>query len=105
MVDKLQVENPLNKPMHYGNERPLVNEVVPVVNYLPSVNLYSGLECNERYNQMQQDLYVSQKVAAPKKKGLPKILKILAAAFGGYILYAVAKPSVAKVFNKIFRRG
>ena len=104
MVDKLQVENPLNKPMHYGNE-PVVNEVVPVVNYLPSVNLYSGMECNYRYNQMQKDLYVSQKVAAPKKKGLPKILKILAATFGAYIMYAVAKPSVVNVFNRIFRRG
>ena len=105
MVDNLQVENSMNPSMHYGNNAPTVSGVVPAPDSLPSYNVYSGSECNQRYNQMQSDLYVSQKVAMPKKKGLPKILKILAGTFGAYILYVVAKPTVVNLFKKIFRRG
>ncbi len=104
MVDKLQVENPSNASMHYGNA-PVFPGAVPAPNSVPAPNIYSGAESIKIYNQMQMDLYESQKKQKPKKKGLPKILKILGGAFATYLLYAVAKPSVVKAFNKIFRRG
>lgn len=102
MEGKLQVENPLNKPMHYGNDGPRVG-VVPTPGYLPMPKIYSGSDCLNQYNQMQKDLYISQKTARPKKKGAPKIIKILFGAFAAYILCALAKPSLTKFFGKFKR--
>ena len=105
MVDnKVQVENPLNKPMHYGNQRPEVG-VVQDPGRLPAKNLYSGYEQSQIYNALTQDLYTSQKKTKARSRKTPKIIKIALWLLGARILYAVAKPPVAKVLRKIFRRG
>ncbi|CDE99951.1 unknown [Clostridium sp. CAG:813] len=56
MVDKLQVDNPANKQMHYGQTS--VGILTPP-NRLPKVLVYSGIEAQKRYDDMQHDLYVS----------------------------------------------
>lgn len=102
MEGKLQVDNPLNTTMHYGKDAH-ISGVVEAPAFLPVSQLYSGTQCAKVYNQMQKDLYVSQKGAAPKKKGTPQIIKIVGGAIASYVLFALAKPSLAKFFGKFTR--
>ncbi len=75
MVDKLQVDNPANKQMHYGQTS--VGILTPP-DRLPKVLVYSGIEAQKRYDDMQHDLYVSEKKAKKyEKRGFPTILKYL----------------------------
>ena len=101
---KVQVDNPLNRPMHNGNGQ-LITGVLPAPNALPYQVLYSGYEQSQIYNGMVRDLYQHQKSASPKKKGMPTIIKIILGVLGAMALYAVVKPSAVKLFNKIFHRG
>lgn len=101
---KLQVENPLNRPMHYGNDGTLVG-VLPTPAALPQKLLYSGYVQSRIYHTLVQDLYSTQKTATPKKKGMPKIIKIVLGTIGAIALWAALKPGAIKLFNKILRRG
>ena len=79
----LRVENPENRPMHYGDFT--VGRLNPP-DYIPKYRLYSYFDGEKRYNEIQHDLYESSKKAKPKKKtSTPLILKIAA---GIAVLYA-----------------
>lgn len=95
MVDKLQVDNPANKQMHYGQTS--VGILTPP-DKLPKVQVYSGIDAQNQYNQMQQDLYVSEKKAHKlEKKGFPKILKILGAGITAIVLFKCRKDIFAGI--------
>ena len=100
---KLQVENPLNQPMHYGY-KPEVG-VVQAPDKLPTKYLYSGYEQSQIYDGMLRDLYISQKKAPPKSRKTPKIIKIALGLIAARVLYAVVKPPVANAVRRIFHRG
>lgn len=83
MVDrKLQIENPSNKALHYGNVYTV--GVINPPDQLPKVRLYSEKEAMQVYNAMQHDLYVGQQKAKPPKSSrkFPMILKILTGTVG-----------------------
>ena len=87
---KIYTENPANSPMHYGDFT--VGKITPP-DSIPKYRLYSYAEGEQRYNEIQHDLYVGAKKAKPhRKKGIPLILKIL----GGL---AVIGTAVAAVFK------
>ena len=68
-----QIDNPANKIMHYGSTN--VGVLYPP-DKLPKVQVYSYKEGEQIYNQMQYDLYQTQKQAkAPEKHKFPTILK------------------------------
>ncbi|MBP3821767.1 hypothetical protein J6G99_09025 [bacterium] len=78
MTDKVEVFNPANKAMHYGDYK--VGVLNPP-NKIPQISTLSSYkESQEKYNRIQQDLYISQKKAKPmEKRGFPLILKIMGA--------------------------
>lgn len=75
MADKLQVENPANAQMHYGNNN-LIGVLVPP-DRIQSTTLYSFKEGRELFNTLNKDIYQSQKHATAKKRGTPLGVKIL----------------------------
>ena len=101
MVDKLQVDNPANKSMHYGQTS--VGILTPP-NSLPKANVYSGIEAQKRYDEMQQDLFLSEKKAKKyEKKGFPTILKIIGggALIAGTLAY---RRKIWKGIKKLLHR-
>ncbi len=75
-ASKVQVDNPANRPMHYGDH--LTGRLYPP-DYIPKYRLYSYYEGQRIYSQMSNDLYENSKKAKPKdKKGVPLIIKIMA---------------------------
>ncbi len=75
MVEKLQVENPANAPMHYGYKDAV--GVLQAPDKIPSTTLYSYAEGKKYYNKLDYDVYVEQKKSTPKRKGTPLGIKIL----------------------------
>ena len=72
---KIYAQNPANSVMHYGDFT--VGQVKPP-DYIPKYRLYSYAEGEQRYNEIQHDLYIGAKKAKPKQKdGFPPILKVL----------------------------
>lgn len=96
-----QIENPANKHMHYGDKPPI--GVVNAPNKLPKKVLYSNAEAERIYNQMQYDIYQSQKHTKPPKKGkFPMVLKIILgtlAICGGIIF----RKDLGKLIKKVFK--
>lgn len=84
MVEKLQIENPGNRPMHYGDH------VVGVLNppdRLPKVLVYSYMDGTRQFNSMNHDIYEAQKKAKSyNTHKFPTVLKYV----GGVILAATA---------------
>jgi len=71
---RIYTENPSNSSMHYGDFT--VGRINPP-DYIPKYRLYSYAEGEQRYNEIQHDLYVGAKKAKPKRKsGFPLVLKI-----------------------------
>ena len=73
-------------------------------NELPKPHIYSDIEAEQRYHQMQNDLYLNSKKAHKPKRKFPAILKIL----GGLALLAgscllIHKP-ITGLYEKIFRK-
>lgn len=102
MVDnKLSVENPANKQMHYGNQT-LVGVFSPP-DKLPNKEVFSATKEIVRFNQIQQDLFSAQRKATPKKKGTPKIIKIALGAVATWLTYVVVKEPIEKFLKKIFK--
>ncbi len=72
----VQIENPANKSMHYGDEVFAKNLSMP--DKLPKKMLYSDREAEQRYNEIQADIFQKQKKAKPKEVvKFPMVLKIL----------------------------
>mgnify|MGYP007099290598 FL=1 len=100
MVDKLQVDNPANKAMHY---RQTSVGILNPPDRLPKVTVYSGVEAQKRYDEMQHDLYISEKRAKKyEKRGFPTILKIIG---GGAIIAGIIKcrKNIWKGIKKLLR--
>ena len=100
MVERLQIDNPANKHMHYDTRTPV--GVITPPDKLPSVVVYSTIEGEKIFNQMEHDLYVGRKNA--KKLNtykFPQVLKI----FGGIALAAGAiifRKDIGKFLKKLF---
>ena len=81
------VENPANKPMHYGN-KPIVG-VVSFPDLLPINRPYNYFVGEAIYKGLTQDVWEQQKKGNPNKvkKGVPKIIKY---AFTTVLIIALA---------------
>lgn len=100
MVEKLQIDNPANKSMHYGQ---LNVGVLNPPNSIPKATLYSEKDAIRRYHQMEYDIYQEQKHAKPPEKGkFPDILKCLGALISitGTIIF---RKDISKFIRKIFK--
>lgn len=76
----VEVTNPANNPMHYGDTPPI--GVISAPDQLPNRVLYTNVEANRIYNDLQYDIYQTQKehdrlIKKPKRK---KVLIGLAVA-------------------------
>lgn len=71
---------------------------------LPKPHIYSDIEAEKKYNEMQHDLYINSKKAHKPKKKFPAILKIL----GGILLVAgscaILHKPVVKLYNKVLKK-
>ena len=101
----VQVDNPANKHMHNG-DTPVV-KTVESTGYLPKRHLYSDYEAQKRYNQLQHDIYETQKnTKVPDRRKFPTILKIIlgiGTITAGIIFRKDICKFVKKTFNKIFK--
>lgn len=100
MVEKLQIDNPANKSMHYGQ---LNIGVLNPPDSIPKVTLYSEREADKRYHEMQFDIYEKQKHAKPPKRAkFPSILKYLGAIIGitGAVVF---RKDIVKFIRKLFK--
>lgn len=71
-----QIDNPANRSMHYGDRVPVGTIAAP--NTLPKRVLYSNKEAERIYNEMQYDIYQTQKhTKKPSKGKFPMVLKIV----------------------------
>ncbi len=96
-----QIDNPANKIMHYGSTN--VGVLYPP-DKLPKVQVYSYKEGEQIYNQMQYDLYQTQKQAkAPEKHKFPTILKI---GFTSIALCSaiIFKKDISKFIKNLFKK-
>lgn len=99
----VQVDNPANKHMHNG-DTPIV-KTVDAPGFLPKKYLYSDYEAQKRYNQLQMDIYESQKhVKAPDKRKFPAVLKIILGA-GAIALGVIFRKDIWKFVTNIFKRS
>lgn len=76
----VEVTNPDNNPMHYG-DWPAV-KIVSAPDKLPNRVLYTNVEANRVYNDLQYDIYKTQKehnrlLKKPKTKTLILVLSSL----------------------------
>lgn len=96
-----QIDNPANRNMHYG-DRPVVG-VIGAPDRLPKKTLYSPQEADKVYNELQYDLYQSEKHTKPPKKGsFPLVLKIIFGA--GALAFGIAfRKDLSKFLKKIFK--
>ena len=98
-----QIDNPANKQMSYGKDRKPVG-VIPVPQTLPKKTIYTGAEAMKQYNELQRDLYMSEKAA--KKKPIhkfPTIMKILL-GFAGISGLIIFRKNISKMIRNLFRR-
>lgn len=96
-----QIDNPANKHMHYGDKPPI--GVISAPDKLPKRVLYSNAQAERMYNEMQYDLYQSEKHTKPPKKGrFPTILKIIIGA-AGVTLGVIFRKDITKYLKKIFK--
>ena len=103
MVEVSNMNNTVNNnSMHYGN-KPIVG-VIPLPDKLPSKVLFSAPDAFDAYNKIEKEIYQGQRMAKPKKKGLPKIIKIALGVAAVWLGYIIAKPSLQKIFKKLFKK-
>jgi len=75
----VEVPNPVNSYMHYGDRDPVVS-VIDAPDYMPKRIWYSNNEANKTYNELQHDIYQTAKQTKKPKKGkFPTVLKIVGA--------------------------
>ena len=86
---KVHVENPANCPMHYGDFTS--GRVVPP-DYVPKYRIYTYFDAEDRYNEIQHDIYEDSKKIKPKsKREFPKILKFIAVGIGAIAAFLGVK--------------
>ncbi len=100
----VELENPANKAMHYGNGRILVS-TMEVPNTLPKKTVYSAREADIIHDRIERDIYDGIKKAKPyEKTKFPMVLKILGGIIGlsaiifnrKALLNAIKKPFIKK---------
>ena len=99
MVDSnYYVENPANKPMHYG-EKPLVG----VIDFpdIPNRRPYNYFETQAMYDNFTRDMQVKVQHANPDKfkKGIPKIIKIALGALLAAPLVILGAKGIRKIIS------
>lgn len=96
------VENPANKPMHYGNKNPV--GVLSVPDKLPNKIIYSGRQGNIEYDKMQYEMYQKyQQTKVKSNRKFPKILKILLGISAIATLLIFGK-NIGKFCKKLIKR-
>lgn len=102
MVDKLQVDNPANKHMHYGVYNPV--GILTPPDKLPVVVVYSPIDGQRQFNTMEKDVYAAQQSATKLKTyKFPTILKII----GGVLIVSAGilfRKDISKFVKKLFNR-
>lgn len=95
-----QINNPANKQMHYGDKPPI--GVVNTPNKPPKKVLYSNAEAERLFNELQYDIYQSQKhTKAPKKGKFPTVLKIILGSLG-LCSAVIFRKDLIKLVKKVF---
>lgn len=101
MVDSnFYVENPANKPMHYG-DKPIVG-VVDFPDRLPVRRPYNYFEAQALYNDLSQDVWIQQQNANHErvKKGVPKIIKLAVGALIAIPFVLMGVKGIKKIIAK-----
>ena len=100
----VEVENPVNKSMHSGDKPPV--SVIEAANKLPNRVLYTNTDANRVYNELQYDIFQTQKEhdralnSPKKKKGI-----IVAALFAGVVVTGIIfRKNISNFFKNIFAR-
>lgn len=100
----VEVANPINKSMHSGDKPPV--SLVEAADKLPNRVLYTNVEANRIYNELQYDIYQTQKehnrtINSPKKRtGL-----IVAVCFTGIVITGIIfRKNISKWFSSVFKR-
>lgn len=99
----VEVANPSNSPMHYGDKPAVTTLTAP--DALPNRVLYTNVEANRIYNELQYDIYQTQKrhdslIKKPKGKTWLKI----AAAVALVTLAVVFRKNIANLAGKAYRK-
>ena len=100
----VEVSNPINKTMHNGDMPPVT--IIEAADKLPNTVLYTNVEANRIYNNLQYDIYQTQKehdrtLNSPKKRtGL-----IVATIFTGIVITGILfRKNISKLISSIFKR-
>ncbi len=101
---EVEVTNPANSPMHYGDKPPV--GVISAPDALPNRILYTNVSANKTYNDIQYDIYQTQKNHGKrvKKSQVKKSLLILCGITTVALAIAFRKDIASfgkNVFNKI----
>lgn len=102
----VEIENPANKNMHYGDKVPV--GVINAPDRLPKKFIYSNYDAEKRYNELQYDIYQTQKHTKPPKKGkFPTVLKIIlgTVAVACAVIFKKDILKYIKNFKNPFRRS
>lgn len=98
----VEIENPANRAIRYEPDRILVKSIA-VPDRLPKKVLYSNQEANRIYNEIERDIYESQKRAKPYSENkFPAVLKILGGAIALFAVIFKGK-SLLKMLKNIFK--
>ena len=72
----VEIENPSNRSMHYGDRILVTTTEVP--DRLPQKVLYSPREAEQVHSRIMHDIYEGEKRAKPQRQvNFPAILKII----------------------------
>ena len=101
---EVEVTNPANSPMHYG-DYPVVGIIKPP-DALPNRILYTNAEANRVYNDIQYDIYQTQKEhdrIIKKPKNWSTFFKIVVGAALA-TLAIVYRKNIAQFFKSAFQK-
>ena len=106
----VEVTNPANSSMHYGDKPPV--GLISAPDALPNRVLYTNAQANREYNDLQYDIYQTQKehdriIKKPKLKTVLTILGVAAVVTLAVVfrknIANFAKSATTKIKN-LFRK-
>lgn len=98
----VQIDNPANRQMHNG-DFPVVKDL-NAVGYLPKKQLYTDYEAQKNFNQIQMDIYETQKHTKVKsRQKFPAVLKITLSALA-VTLGVIFRKDLTKFVKKLFKK-
>ena len=99
----VEVTNPANNNMHYG-DKPAVG-IISAPDALPNRVLYTNAEANRTYNDLQYDIYQTQKVHDRLiKKPKPKTLLKIAGAIVVVTLGIVFRKNIVSFGKNVYSK-